>query len=79
MIAGWLIALIVLFFAWVLCAAAAKAEPKLPKILNLKLEISDSPAEENGRVRRRDREKIIRTLSAYERTEAPAADVGKAA
>lgn len=40
---GWLVFIVVLFFLWSLCAVAAKAEPKPPRMHDLKSEIANRP------------------------------------
>jgi hypothetical protein len=69
--AGWLVLIIVVWFLWSLSAAAAKWEPKPPRISNLKLEISElEPAREGtlDRMTSRQRKEAARRLAPYGRT-----------
>ncbi len=71
--AVWLVGLIVLFFFYALCVLAAKREPK-SETGKWKMETGEAPAafpHPTARTRRRDRERIVRTLNAEGRTEVP--------
>jgi hypothetical protein len=70
-VAVWLVGLIVLFFFYALCVVAAKREPPAPAISNVKSEIPNGAARETPRLRRRDREKILRVLHPEGRRELP--------